>query len=292
MFVSKEENSKPQKYRAETLFAEVCNCREISRSSASTVVESSENEESENSLNFEFESESDEEANESDLCSNCRNSIQFVTSAENGIEPAELDGPRLKSLKSELKLDDEEKFSAFLQFYGFWLGSGFLHYNQINSMPAFICSPVNSNDSIWLKEIISSMGLNESEWTNELNQENNNSIQIQSERFVKYFSREYGEIYLKNENISQNKISNEWNEKISKYFLDWSLKCLNSLQSQLILYGLQRSENHLNLKQNIFTTSSIQFRDEICRLIFHCGFSPDFVRDSRDLNCWRVTWFD
>lgn len=155
----------------------------------------------------------------------------------------------------ELQFETEKQVCTFLSLYGYWLGRGSLSTTSSDSFLSF--HPNSIDEKLWILENLNSIGLQQGYEI----VSNSIEIRIHIDRWVSYFTRIYG------------------GEDDHQFFASWVWQ-LSRNYVRMILDGLRLAQSgSVQVEcadENVISTSSIRFRDELIRLAFHGGYSAIF----------------
>ena len=204
--------------------------------------------------------------------------IKFIGKASGGIEH---DGTRFGDIWDLAR--SPNKYMAFLELYGYWLGDGCLRFGG-NSVEM---SPAKKIDDEWLRERFASLELVQGvDYTYNVIGGQNETRPIRyrwsiiNEEWFNFFCEEYGNKYAKYAKAVNvpDVTSGTMPEDIksAKWMADWVWQ-LSAAESRAILAGLRFADGCEKADRNVIWTSSARFRDEIMRLALHAGYSANFT---------------
>jgi len=204
--------------------------------------------------------------------------IKFIGRASAGIEH---DGTRFDDVWR--LTGSPNKYMAFLELYGYWLGDGCLRFGG-NSVEM---SPAKKADDEWLRERFATLELVEGlDYTYNVIGGQNETRPIRyrwsiiNKQWFQLFCEEYGNKYVKYAKAANvpDVISQTVPEDIksAKWMADWVWQ-LSAPESRAVLTGLRFADGCVKADRNVIWTSSARFRDEIMRLALHAGYSAHFT---------------
>ncbi len=204
--------------------------------------------------------------------------VKFIGKASSGVTNLNHKLP----FEEELLLNSYNKYIAFCELYGYWLGDGCLRFGG-NSVE--MC-PVKLNDDTWLRERFNTLELiiNADYTYNIIGGNNNNPIRyrwsIINKKWFNLFCSEYGKKYKKYNKSSSvpeiTSVTEPESVKSAKWMAPWVWNLPCDL-AKAVLSGLRYADGCEKANRNTIWTSSTRFRDEIMRLALHAGFSSHFT---------------
>jgi len=209
-------------------------------------------------------------------------------------------------LSQSLDLKSDEEIDAFLQLYGFWLGSGSLTEDSV------VLSPMNAEQAEWLDERLAEVGLPSSDCIT-----SRGHRFITASRWFAYFHSQYNSSKKEDvgiavpaassptaspcvspvasasvtpvssrrpsvafddahHTIALSPFSASSEKQSEKGLMSWVLQACSSSQLRMLLDGLQRATSLLNEKDDSVLTSSLRLRDELLVAMLHAGYSSFF----------------
>lgn len=215
------------------------------------------------------------------VSSDPRRAIKLQCLASSGVATDHTDIVEL----SHLALDSDAKIGAFLELYGYWLGAGSL----ASSGATVTLEPVNKAAVDWLLAHLQTVGIREGAGL--VVSTPNAEIAVTESRWVKLFCSLYGrkhagdgaEAVLAGDTAeiacagSGASLLQQSESEDVQCFAPWAWR-LSKEQARRVLRGLTvAAGGSADGAANLISTSSARFRDEICRLALHAGYSSHFV---------------
>ena len=127
-------------------------------------------------------------AAESLLSNDARTEVRMLACAETGYMPHSIS--QLQAVRRALDLNHTQ-FTAFIELFGFWLGSGTLIHAPSTDSGCVCFSQLNKTDLAWLRETIPKVGLEQSGWTS-AKQGCTSTVYINNTAWFDFFDKEFG----------------------------------------------------------------------------------------------------
>lgn len=240
-------------------------------------------------------------------CEHRRQVVRVLACAEKGIRIESTSSAATNELEFArvLKLKGEQEIDTFIELYGFWLGDGG-SMSVSTTRPEVIFTPLKDSDHEFLDSHLTKVGLSSDEWSSPDPSSDVHCYRVTADRWCQYFTSKYGGLNFQKDpseaySCKSMKLSTTPptsivvahthddveedvpNEKSTKLFWWWVLKCLDARQLHLLIDGLRRADgvnggdpDHLTI-----STSSIQFRDDLIVALLHAGCSAYFECEYR-----------
>ena len=180
---------------------------------------------------------------------------------------------------SVLGLTTEAEVEAFLLLYGYWLGDGCL---DVTGRYVLLC-PQKDDDKVWVMKRLGELGLTVESGavacSGRDSADGQLMIRIKEPRWVDYFFAEYGAKYaVAAAALAQPATHTGLVKPLPtsvKWFWMWVWR-LRKQRARIVLAGLRLADGSEADDTNCIFTSGTHFRDEVCRLALHAGYSARF----------------
>ncbi|KAJ1795376.1 DExD/H-box ATP-dependent RNA helicase dhh1 [Coemansia sp. RSA 2399] len=234
--------------------------------------------------------------------------VRFLARASSGVKGSDVanasaDEDAALPFMRVLGITTEDKASAFLELYGYWLGNGSIRSaGTSNETPVLMFALRESADQKWVEKRLETLNLKEGDDVSSSHDElvDQHRYQITNPVWAGYFAGQYGSKYPslaasecyaraakmdapKPEetryaafyNAFQAGNQGSLNERNATGFWRWVWhSAFHAERARAILAGLRMADG--SDKPGVVYTSSVRFRDEVQTLALHAGYSSSF----------------
>ena len=232
------------------------------------------------------------------VCSHGYSAYRMFTGAAQGIckpvDALSLDDRAPDSPVVALRLQSAEQLSAFLELYGFWLGSGSMtRSRETGEVDALLLRrPKRRQSRVHLAGLLKRVRMRQGvDWTNRLSG-SRRLVRIVAPLWCCYFDEQHG-----GQHPHWRRRREVKSDTACTVFPSWVRQRLGREQLRLLLEGLRQARAGFaagaQQAEKVLYTSSSVFREQLMLVCLHAGYSAHFSVGARahvGVNEWRVEY--